>query len=71
MKGLGVGGFTPRAPPEGQLIITTTRSHSSPLVQEALDALKPDTVLRVGGAGHKVNINVCNNSEADISDIAC
>ncbi|KAI4468798.1 (2')5'-bisphosphate nucleotidase 1 [Holotrichia oblita] len=54
LSGLGVGGFTPRSPPEGQLIIATTRSHSSPLVQEALDALKPDTVLRVGGAGHKV-----------------
>lgn len=52
--GLGVGGYTPISPPEGKFIVTTTRSHSNALVQEALDALKPDEVLRVGGAGHKV-----------------
>ncbi|GJQ76621.1 hypothetical protein Trydic_g15483 [Trypoxylus dichotomus] len=52
--GLGVGGYTPQTAPEGKLIIATTRSHSDALVQEALDALKPDEVLRVGGAGHKV-----------------
>ncbi|XP_049788643.1 3'(2'),5'-bisphosphate nucleotidase 1 [Schistocerca nitens] len=52
--GVGVGGFVPQPPPEGQRIITTTRSHSNEVVQAALDALQPDNVLRVGGAGHKV-----------------
>ncbi|KRT85549.1 hypothetical protein AMK59_1978, partial [Oryctes borbonicus] len=49
LVGLGVGGYIPQTTVEGKLIITTTRSHSNALVQEALDALKPDEVLRVGG----------------------
>ncbi|KAG8335564.1 3'(2'),5'-bisphosphate nucleotidase 1 [Homalodisca vitripennis] len=53
-EGVGVGGFVPTSPPKGQRIITTTRSHSNPVVQATLDALKPDKVLKVGGAGHKV-----------------
>lgn len=52
--GVGVGGFNPKSPPEGKRIITTTRSHGTPVVQAALDALKPDEVIRAGGAGHKV-----------------
>lgn len=52
--GSGVGGFVPKDPPEGKFIVTTTRSHSNEVVQAALDALKPDEILRVGGAGHKV-----------------
>lgn len=55
IKGIGTGGFTPQKAPEGRRIITTTRSHSSELVQSALEALQPDEVLRVGGAGHKVH----------------
>lgn len=35
-------------------IITTTRSHSNKLVNDAIQAVHPDEVLRVGGAGHKV-----------------
>ncbi|XP_054258200.1 3'(2'),5'-bisphosphate nucleotidase 1 [Macrosteles quadrilineatus] len=54
IDGVGVGGFDPKSPPEGKRIITTTRSHTTPQVQAALDALKPDEILRVGGAGHKV-----------------
>lgn len=41
-------------PPEGKLIVTTTRSHSSSTVNDAISAVSPDEVLRVGGAGHKV-----------------
>nr|CAD7598774.1 unnamed protein product [Timema genevievae] len=52
--GGGVGGFVPTSAPEGCRILTTTRSHSTPVVQAALDALQPDEVIRVGGAGHKV-----------------
>lgn len=56
MKGLGTGGFIPVETKPDKFIITTTRSHSNALVQSALDALKPDEVLRVGGAGFKVNV---------------
>ncbi|XP_015120689.1 3'(2'),5'-bisphosphate nucleotidase 1 [Diachasma alloeum] len=54
IDGVGVGGFKPVPPPQGRRIITTTRSHSNKTVQEALDAMSPDEILRVGGAGHKV-----------------
>ncbi|XP_011197359.1 3'(2'),5'-bisphosphate nucleotidase 1 [Bactrocera dorsalis] len=54
LKGLGTGGFEPKSPPKGQMIITTTRSHLTPLVQQALDALSPTKVIKVGGAGYKV-----------------
>jgi 3'(2'), 5'-bisphosphate nucleotidase len=54
ITGIGTGGFKAELPPEGKRIIATTRSHSDSVVQAALDALKPDEVLRVGGAGHKV-----------------
>ncbi|GLV40635.1 uncharacterized protein CBL_04438 [Carabus blaptoides fortunei] len=51
---VGIGGFTPQPPPANRLIVTTTRSHSDQTVQAALDAMNPDEVIRVGGAGHKV-----------------
>ncbi|XP_054746841.1 3'(2'),5'-bisphosphate nucleotidase 1 [Anastrepha obliqua] len=54
LKGLGTGGFEPKSPPKDQMIITTTRSHLTPLVQQALDALSPTEVIKVGGAGYKV-----------------
>ncbi|XP_015610117.1 3'(2'),5'-bisphosphate nucleotidase 1 [Cephus cinctus] len=54
IEGVGYGGFKPIPPPEGKRIITTTRSHSNATVQAALDAMEPDEILRVGGAGHKV-----------------
>ena len=52
--GLGAYGHTPQELPTNRLILTTTRSHSTALVQQAINALKPDEVLHVGGAGHKV-----------------
>lgn len=54
LKGLGVGGFVPNDPPSDKFILTTTRSHSTEVVQKALDALNPTEILRVGGAGYKV-----------------
>jgi len=50
----GVHGITPIPPPKDGKVVTTTRSHGTGLVQQALQVLQPDTVLRVGGAGHKV-----------------
>uniref|UniRef100_A0A1B6E0N3 3'(2'),5'-bisphosphate nucleotidase 1 n=1 Tax=Clastoptera arizonana TaxID=38151 RepID=A0A1B6E0N3_9HEMI len=52
--GIGTGDFKPMLPPKDKKIITTTRSHSTPVVQAALQALKPDEIIKVGGAGHKV-----------------
>lgn len=54
IDGVGVGGYTPSSPPADKRIITTTRSHNTPIVQAVLDAIKPDEVIRVGGAGNKV-----------------
>ncbi|KAL4717918.1 hypothetical protein ACJJTC_001336 [Scirpophaga incertulas] len=53
LKEAGVGGFTP-APPPDSLIITTTRSHSNPIVEKALQVMDASQILRVGGAGYKV-----------------
>ncbi|CAB3245733.1 unnamed protein product [Arctia plantaginis] len=49
----GVGGFTPTPPPDS-LVITTTRSHSNPAVEKALQVMNATQILRVGGAGYKV-----------------
>ncbi|XP_076260385.1 3'(2'),5'-bisphosphate nucleotidase 1 [Rhynchophorus ferrugineus] len=54
LVGIGVGGFVPFEPPSDKFIITTTRSHSDAIVTKALEALNPDEIIRVGGAGHKV-----------------
>lgn len=54
LKGLGSGGFETKTPNERGLIVTTTRSHSNELVQNALKSLEPSEVKRVGGAGYKV-----------------
>ena len=53
--GGSVGGMPIVAPPEGKVIVTTTRSHSSSTVNDAVAAVSPTEVLRVGGAGHKVS----------------
>lgn len=52
--GLGAFGISGQSPPAGERIITTTRSHGTGIVSEAVDACKPTSVLRVGGAGNKV-----------------
>lgn len=54
LVGLGSFGFERQVPPEGENIITTTRSHSNRAVTEAVDACQPSQVVLVGGAGHKV-----------------
>jgi len=52
--GLGAFGISGQSPPAGERIITTTRSHGTGIVSEAVDSCKPTSVLRVGGAGNKV-----------------
>ncbi|CAG9863261.1 unnamed protein product [Phyllotreta striolata] len=53
LVGLGVGGFCPGTPPSDKFIITTSRSHRDEMVNRALNALNPDELICVGGAGHK------------------
>lgn len=54
LVGLGAYGFQLKEVPEGKRIITTTRSHSSKLVNDCISAMNPDEVIRVGGAGNKI-----------------
>lgn len=54
LVGLGYFGITTNELPQDKLIVTTTASHGSKNINDTIDALQPDEVLRVGGAGHKV-----------------
>ena len=55
--GAGIGGhLNPQEPPSGERIVTSTRSHSTGLVGQVIDACQPSKVLKVGGAGHKVQL---------------
>ena len=54
VPGIGVFGLTPKIAPEGQNIITTTRSHSNRTVVDSVEACEPTEILRAGGCGHKV-----------------
>ena len=54
VRGLGTFGFTHVPPPTGRRIITTTRSHLNKTVVDAIEAMKPDQILKAGGAGYKV-----------------
>jgi len=52
--GLGAFGISGQTPPTNERIVTTTRSHGTGIVSSAVDACKPSSILRVGGAGNKV-----------------
>ena len=52
--GLGMFGSSVAEVPPGRRIITTTKSHGTQLVNDTIEALKPDEVLRTGGCGYKV-----------------
>lgn len=54
LVGLGCFGVQPKSLPNDKLIITTTASHGNVDIEESLAGLKPDEILKVGGAGHKV-----------------
>ncbi|XP_036438120.1 3'(2'),5'-bisphosphate nucleotidase 1 isoform X1 [Colossoma macropomum] len=54
MLGLGAFGFQLQDVPEGKRIVTTTRSHSNKLVTDAVQAMEPHDVIKVGGAGNKI-----------------
>ena len=54
VMGLGAFGYNHIPPPAGRRVITTTRHHSSKTVIDAIEVMKPDEILKVGGAGYKV-----------------
>ncbi|XP_077296834.1 3'(2'),5'-bisphosphate nucleotidase 1 isoform X6 [Arctopsyche grandis] len=56
LQGFGIEGLPPipRTKEPIPLIVTTSRSHSNSLAESCLEAMKPEKVLRVGGAGYKV-----------------
>jgi len=54
IPGVGVGGFQPQPPSENKRVLVTTKGHRTPVVQQVLEALKPDEIRREGGAGLKV-----------------
>ncbi|XP_011610515.2 3'(2'),5'-bisphosphate nucleotidase 1 [Takifugu rubripes] len=54
MSGLGAFGFQLQEAPGDRRVITTTRSHSSKVVTDCVEAMEPHEVIRVGGAGNKV-----------------
>jgi len=64
IQGVGAFGLETRSPPADKRIITTTRSHSDKLVNDAIQSVQPDEVLRVGGAGHKVMIVIEGRAHA-------
>jgi len=53
IEGVGSFGYTKRPRKEGGLILTTTRTHGTPEVEKSIELIKPEKVLRVGGAGYK------------------
>lgn len=54
MPTLGAFGFQLQEVAGDRRIITTTRSHSNKVVTDCVDAMEPNEVVRVGGAGNKV-----------------
>lgn len=52
--GMGCYGIEAKQMSPDKLIITSTASHRNQFIEESIDAMKPDEVLRVGGAGYKV-----------------
>lgn len=54
LVGLGCFGITPKSMSSDDFVITTTASHGNENIEQSIASLKPDKVLKVGGAGHKV-----------------
>lgn len=52
--GVGTGDFKHVQPPKDRRILVTTKSHHSSRVELALNSIKADEVIRVGGTGCKV-----------------
>jgi 3'(2'), 5'-bisphosphate nucleotidase len=62
-SGYGCHGITRKERQDGKFVLTTTRTHNSPIVDKAIDLLRPDDVIRVGGAGYKVLLVISGNAK--------
>lgn len=54
--GFGVGDFHLKELPQDNKVYVTSKSHYNGAVEKFIDGLKPCDIIRVGGAGNKVNI---------------
>ncbi|OAF68630.1 Myo-inositol monophosphatase A3 [Intoshia linei] len=62
--GIGSFGLFKNQTTHEGLIITTTRSHPNKPTQEAIEAINPTTVLKLGGAGNKILNVIEGNADA-------
>ena len=46
--------MNPKDPTPGERIVTSSRSHSTGLIDQVIKSCEPTKILAVGGAGHKV-----------------
>eukprot|EP01118_Nematostelium_gracile_P010140 TRINITY_DN3468_c0_g1_i2.p1 TRINITY_DN3468_c0_g1~~TRINITY_DN3468_c0_g1_i2.p1 ORF type:complete len:340 (-),score=86.87 TRINITY_DN3468_c0_g1_i2:27-902(-) len=53
MNGYGYSGFENKDRKDGRIVMATTKTHSSPQVEEGIRTINPNEVMRVGGAGYK------------------
>jgi len=53
MKGMGTVGIQTKFRNDGKIVLATTRTHSDAAVELAVQLIHPDSVLKVGGSGHK------------------
>lgn len=64
LRGLGMEGAQVVQRDGSKLIVTTTRSHGSPETEAAIAKLKPDEVLRAGGAAYKALLVIEGKADA-------
>ncbi|RDD47348.1 3'(2'),5'-bisphosphate nucleotidase 1 [Trichoplax sp. H2] len=51
--GIGTYGFAHTTPPNDRCIVISTKSRINQVITDSINAMKPDKVLHVGGAGYK------------------
>jgi len=70
MTGMGAFGANLKTRNEKDYVIATTRSHATPLLEKATEAVAADRVMKVGGAGHKVLLVLTGEIDAYVFPIA-
>lgn len=54
LVGSGIGGLELKEPTQNNKVYVTSRSHYDKSIETFIDGLKPCEIIRVGGAGNKV-----------------